>query len=890
MSQIKQTTVAAAAPKGAITPRRKALRADLQKRKNALEKKGWKFDFDTGKQRWSGIKPGEMGGENFHELEKLLGFIEKRLAKKSDEGESKIASETISLDSSGANFTIQNSLKIESLGWKFHASGQKIDIFEFPDGTDGNRLESEFLKVLNSLGWKSQTQLHAEMLAEVKSDPFAAFRHPAEADENLEPQTRQIEYDFLQKIAATNSCGIIGDKGTIKKPFDFEGKKYVAMSSTSSALTGYTDAAAYQVIPESEFKGKTYFYGEKKPKDDEERATFYHGMKVKQGKENYVLSAPKIKFAVKQTPSESLLSGEPPEGIPGDEKRVEARSGDESAAPANNSGSTEIIFAATVIPIAVSKIAPSPFEPQSRRRAKFKTDDLDSLGASIEKYGLLQPILVRPRGFGRYEAVYGERRLLACERKNLPKINCFVRDLTDAQVLELQYEENHRRLDKDPLEDAFFFKFLIETEGYTSERIADRFDLNAGEVRRLLKLNDLIREAKEELSLGTLPLKHAVYLASFPADSQKEITRAQLAYKYHDREEKATSFDDFKAQVDASIIRRLADAPFDPYDTRLHWSGLVCADCSERSGFPGQLFPDLAKDDSCLNKYCYDWKDKKSLILRRDSIAAQMPNPQALPIEEKAKEVPLVTARQWTDEKVPFVEKVLTNQKFLPEPECEFSEISLIVAGERKGKETFICRSDKCQLHNQTLQADLSELKKKEDAFNRKVALLAREKVFSKAIEFFDDYKPVWMFDDLIQELLVRLWHSCGCDTRKPILRIIKDWKNLPDEGSAEQIKEFIASLNRRRQSQLIFLFVHTTTGFYQNDNQDGVRKIATDYTRRDYRLFDAEARFELAPTEFKSTAKEYLDAVKNGIEAEPPAFFWGFDEESAGATALEVE
>jgi len=632
MPQIKQTTVAVAAPKGAITPRRKALRADLQKRKNALEKKGWKFDFDTEKQRWSGIKPGEMGGENFHELEKLLGFIE---------------------------------------------------------------------------------------------------------------------------------------------------------------------------------------------------------------------------------------------------KRVEARSGDESAAPANNSGSAEIIFAATVIPIAVSGIVPSPFEPQSRRRAKFKTDDLDSLGASIEKYGLLQPILVRPLGDGRYEAVYGERRLLACERKNLPRINCFVRDLTDAQVLELQYEENHRRLDKDPLEDAFFFKFLIETEGYTSERIADRFDLNAGEVRRLLKLNDLIREAKEELYLGTLPLKHAVYLASFPVESQKEITRAQLAYKYHDREEKPTSFDDFKAQVDASIIRRLAEAPFDTYDERLHLKNLICADCNERTGFPGQLFPELAKDDSCLNKTCFDFKTGIHFRLKRDQIAARMPNPEHKPIEEQAKDVPLVTTRDWSDEKTPFAEKVLTGQKLLPKPECEFSEISLIVDGIGKGRETYICREKTCEAHNPKIKLEQSELKKKEDAFNRKVALLAREKVFSKAIEFFDDYKPVWMFDDLINKLLLELWNSCGFDTRKPILRIIKDWKNLPDEGNAEQIKAFLAALDRRRQSQLIFLFIHRTVGFYQNDTADGVKRLATDYTRRDYRLFDAEARFELAPTEFKASAAEYLDAVKSGIEAEPPAFFW---------------
>lgn len=552
----------------------------------------------------------------------------------------------------------------------------------------------------------------------------------------------------------------------------------------------------------------------------------------------------------------------------------------------------------TIVAIETSRIFPSPFEPQARRRAKFKPEDLDSLGASIKKNKLLQPILVRRAqiintlapDLQNYEIVFGERRFLASKRHGIEKINCFVRDLTDSEVLELQYEENHRRLDKDPLEDAFFFKFLIDKENYTSERIADRFGLDAPEVRKILKLNDLIAAAAEELSSELLPLKHAIYLASFPAESQREIVRRQYAYKYHDRTEKPVSFDLFKEEVEANIIRRLESAPFDTYDGSLHWNGLVCGDCPERTGFPGQLFPDLAKNDSCLNKYCFDWKTNVHLKRQRERIAARMPNPQNAPIEEKAKEVPLVTSRDYTTEKVPFAEKVLTGQKLMKEPECEFSEISLIVDGSGKGHETFICREKTCAVHNPQATRALSELQKKEEDFQRKVAILAREKVLRAAIEFFDDYKPIWIFDDLVQKLLLELWHSCGSDTRKPILRIVSIWKKLPDEGNQEQIKQFLASLDRRQRSQLIFLFIHKTTGYYQNDTSDGVKAIAADYARRDYKLFEAEARLELAPEEFKSAAAEYLDAVKSGIESEIPAFWWGFDQEAATAAHVVVE
>lgn len=549
-------------------------------------------------------------------------------------------------------------------------------------------------------------------------------------------------------------------------------------------------------------------------------------------------------------------------------------------------------FVDTVVAIETSLIDPSPFEPQARRRAKFTETEIESLGASIAKHRLRQPIQVRPTKGGRYEIVFGERRFLATKRTASRVINCFVEELSDAEVLELQYEENHKRLDKDPLEDAFFFQFLIESQAYTSDRIADRFDLDVRDVRRFLKLNDLIREAKEELSAGLLPLKHAVYLASFPVESQRLIVQAKYAYKYHDRSEKPTSFDDFKAQVEANIVRPLQTAPFDTYDARLHWNGLLCPDCNQRTGFPGQLFPDLAANDSCLNQYCWDWKDRAHFRLRREAIAAQMPNPERKPIHEIAESVPLVTAKSWTDERAPFADKILTNQKLLPEPECEYAEISLVADGERKGREAFICREPRCEIHNRKLQAELSELKKKEEDFERKAARLAREKVFAKAIEFFDEYKPVWMYADLVERLIVEFLFSVHIDTRRLIFKIIsKNYRNPPtDIFNREEVEKFVANLEARGQSQMLFLLIFHSEGLYPNSSQDGVKKIAADYAGRDYALFDAEARFELAPTEYKREAAEYLESIKNDVPADPPHFWWGFEQEAADASEVRVE
>ncbi len=519
-----------------------------------------------------------------------------------------------------------------------------------------------------------------------------------------------------------------------------------------------------------------------------------------------------------------------------------------------------------VVEIEVKKIIPSTFEPQLRRRRKFKEEDIEALADSIRKHGLAQPILVR-RVKSKFEIVFGERRFLAVKKNGADKINCFARALTDAQVLELQYEENHRRMDNTALDDAFFFKFLMEKENYSEEELSDRLNTTIKNVRDKLILNNLIPEAAGELSEERLPLKHAYFLARFPPDTQKLIAREQYAYKYHDREEKAASFQTFVSEVEENITRKLKNAPFSTIDERLHIKKLICPNCPERTGFAPALFADLTPDDACLNRSCFEIKTNTHLRLKREEIAAQLPNANNAPIEQVAREVPLVSNRDWTD-KTPFDEKTLLKQEFLDEPECIFSEISLIVEGAEKGQETYICREKTCEVHHPPKAVSDSETEKKEALFERKVEQLTREKIFAKSIEFFTDYKPLWMFDDLVQRLIFELWNSTGFDTRKTvILRLIKNWKNAPRHAhDADGVKNFIASLDKTRQSQLIFLLIFQTEGFYQNAPQDGIKQIAADYAGVDYRLLKAEAGVELAAPEDMELAEDLLTATKFGL------------------------
>ena len=527
-----------------------------------------------------------------------------------------------------------------------------------------------------------------------------------------------------------------------------------------------------------------------------------------------------------------------------------------------------------VVKLDLSLITPSPFEPQQRRRNKFNDSDLESLGGSIERHGLAQPIVVRPVSKPEpFEIVFGERRYLASKVKNLQTIGCFVRELSDAQVLELQYEENHRRVDNDPLDDAFFFKFLKEKEGYTDDELADRLNTTRKNVADKLKLNDLIAEAAAELEDGDLPLRHAYYLSRYPPTAQKQIVEAGYAYKYNDRDEKPTSYQDFKWQVEQNILRNLATAPFDTDDPRLHVRGLVCGDCPERTGYDGQLFPELAADDSCLNKSCFGVKTNTHLRIQRDAIALAQPNPESVPIQEIAQNVPLVTDKDWADE-TPFREKPQTKQIFLPEPECEFSTLSLIVDGLRKGEQTYTCQSKSCEFHNPTPAPkvlDENQLQQKEIEFERQVDALTREKVFSEALSFFTDYKPFWLFDDLIQKLIAAFWWASPAECKDFVCRSIKGWTDAPTSRSHYwDIERFVKNLDKAGQSKILFLLTHAD---FQETKNTG-EKICADYAKSKYALLDAESRLELAPDEFKPIADFYLQQIRSGHREQIPRFW----------------
>ncbi len=99
--------------------------------------------------------------------------------------------------------------------------------------------------------------------------------------------------------------------------------------------------------------------------------------------------------------------------------------------------------------------------------------DLADLTKSIADKGVLEPILVRPRGDGRFTIISGERRFRASLDAGLSEIPCIEMDVTDNELLEIALVENLQRKDLSPFEEAEGYKALQERHGYTHEQIAD---------------------------------------------------------------------------------------------------------------------------------------------------------------------------------------------------------------------------------------------------------------------------------------------------------------------------------------------------------------------------------------------------------------------------------
>ena len=159
--------------------------------------------------------------------------------------------------------------------------------------------------------------------------------------------------------------------------------------------------------------------------------------------------------------------------------------------------------------IDVSAIAPNPQQP----RRHFAEEAIAELAESIERRGVLQPILVRDVGGGKYELVAGERRWRAAQRARLHRIPALVREFDESTTAEVALIENVQRENLNALEEADAYAQLIERFAHTQDAVAKLVGKSRSYVTNLLRLRDLPELVRDMVRAGELSMGHARAIA-----------------------------------------------------------------------------------------------------------------------------------------------------------------------------------------------------------------------------------------------------------------------------------------------------------------------------------------------------------------------------------------
>ncbi|MBK8376197.1 ParB/RepB/Spo0J family partition protein [Sphingorhabdus sp.] len=166
--------------------------------------------------------------------------------------------------------------------------------------------------------------------------------------------------------------------------------------------------------------------------------------------------------------------------------------------------------------IAIADIHPNPAQP----RRHFDEAALVELADSIAKHGLIQPVVVRPHGAG-YQIVAGERRWRAAQKAQLHEIRAIVRELTDAETLEIALIENIQRRDLNPIEEGEGYKRLIDEFGHSQAELAALVHKSRSHVANMMRLLDLPKLVRELVVEGKLSMGHA--RALLPSDDAARL-------------------------------------------------------------------------------------------------------------------------------------------------------------------------------------------------------------------------------------------------------------------------------------------------------------------------------------------------------------------------------
>lgn len=179
---------------------------------------------------------------------------------------------------------------------------------------------------------------------------------------------------------------------------------------------------------------------------------------------------------------------------------------------------------AGVLNLPIGKIVANAYQP----RTAFDEAALQELTESVQVHGVLQPVMVRPRGGGRYELIAGERRFRAAQQAGLTQIPAVVRAMTDEESLTVALIENIQREDLNAMEAARGYRQLLDQFGLTQVELSRQLGKSPSTVAYALSLLRLPPEMQESIARGEISMDHGKALLSIPSPERRAALFAEM--------------------------------------------------------------------------------------------------------------------------------------------------------------------------------------------------------------------------------------------------------------------------------------------------------------------------------------------------------------------------
>ncbi len=220
-----------------------------------------------------------------------------------------------------------------------------------------------------------------------------------------------------------------------------------------------------------------------------------------------------------------------------------------------NAGGESAAVAEAPRELALDALAPGRFQP----RVHMDQGALEELAESIRSQGVIQPIVVRPAGNGRFEILAGERRWRAAGIAGLARVPVVVREVPDRAAMAMALIENIQREDLNPLEQASGLKRLVDEFGLTHDEAARAIGSSRSQATNLLRLLALAPSVQALLREGRIDMGHARALLALEGARQVEVANRVVANGLSVRQTEQLVRSALKAPAASKRVRRNRD-------------------------------------------------------------------------------------------------------------------------------------------------------------------------------------------------------------------------------------------------------------------------------------------------------------------------------------------